>query len=133
MEEKRYIKRLAAAVLEQALKDYKVGRKQDYFDAKNWFKEKSRKTFGFYWCLEYSEANPNLVRKYLDECDKVERVFNRERKRSKGRPVKKSNKKAKKVKKVKKAKKTKKLVVDTIKKAKLRIEKYAEEEKEIST
>lgn len=73
------IKRLAAAVLEQALKDYEAPLKADidkakklkhnFEDARNWFDEKSRKPMGFYWCLEISETNPNLVRKFLDDCD----------------------------------------------------------------
>ena len=67
--ENNYPKRLAAAVLEQALKDYQSGVGKNFEDAKKWFEEKSRETFGFYWCLEYSEANPNLVRKYLNEWD----------------------------------------------------------------
>lgn len=67
--ENNYVKRLAAAVLEQALKDYKVGKGTNFNDAKKWFEEKSRETFGFYWCLEHSEVNPNLVRKYLNEWD----------------------------------------------------------------
>jgi len=67
--EENYIKRLAAAVLELALKDYNSKDEDLRVAAGKWLEEKSRETFGFYWCLEQSEVNPNLVRKYINECD----------------------------------------------------------------
>lgn len=90
------VKRLASAILADALLDYKINvpiprkpkQKQSkkiqqskrkhiinmllwkHEDAKKWFDRKDRSPVGFYWCLHYSECNPNLVRKYLRETDK---------------------------------------------------------------
>lgn len=61
-------KRLAAEVLKQALEDY---RDSNSDEVKLWFQHESREPFGFYWCLEHSEVNPNLVRKFLKQCDET--------------------------------------------------------------
>ena len=62
--------RLAAAVLIRSLLDYNSRANRIKTDAKKWFRAKSRKPFGYFWCLENAEINPNLVKEYLDKCDK---------------------------------------------------------------
>jgi len=64
------IKRMAAGMIALAFKDYERPKGKDYESAKKWFEEKGRETFGFYWCLEHSEWNPNLVRKHLNNIEK---------------------------------------------------------------
>lgn len=44
--------------------------KEYYEDAKKWIEAKSRKPLGFYFCLQYSEKNPNCIRKYINKCIK---------------------------------------------------------------
>lgn len=75
------IRRLAAAVLEQAVQDL-FARRQDkkhksrIFDdnlrreARRWFDEKTDGLFSYKWCLQYANINPNAVRKYLNKFDK---------------------------------------------------------------
>lgn len=90
-------KRIAAAVLEQALRDYKIeiplarksnkkektgkqkqeaNRKsalkeiiKNYIDSYKWFEDKSRKPFGYYWCLEIAEISPIKVSRYRKRVD----------------------------------------------------------------
>jgi len=75
------VRRLAGAVLEQAVQDL-FAKKQDQkrksriFDddlrreAREWFEKKTDCIFSYKWCLEYANINPNMVRKYLNEFDK---------------------------------------------------------------
>ena len=46
--------------------------KDRYNQAKKWFKEKEQKTFGYYWCLEHSEFNPNIINKFLIENERLD-------------------------------------------------------------
>ena len=59
--------KLCKEMLHQALKDLlnKDNFPKEYEQAKEWFELKSRKIFGYYFCLEITEWNPNLIRTYL--------------------------------------------------------------------
>jgi len=90
-------KNMALAMLELNLKDYKgnpevvksledasrknldwdkdtkiFNLKKRYCEALKWFEDKSQETFGYYWCLEHAEFNPNRINEYLKEHRKIE-------------------------------------------------------------
>jgi len=46
--------------------------KDNYNKAKRWFREKEQKTFGYYWCLEHSEFNPNVINKFLVDNERLD-------------------------------------------------------------
>ena len=60
-EELRPIRRLMAATIILALKDLNRKDKKIRKNAEDWFNERSRKPFGFYYCLEHSGLNPNII------------------------------------------------------------------------
>lgn len=73
---KKVAQRMAIATLKNAFDDYKLGKGNDYIQAKKWFKEKSQEPFGYFWCLEHGNINPNLVKKYLEEIDNKRNEIN---------------------------------------------------------
>ena len=44
-------------------------REASYLDSKEWFKDKSREPFGYYWCLNMCRVNPNYIRKEITRAD----------------------------------------------------------------
>ena len=86
------IKRLAAEMIELAIFDYDLTFAKENSESKSrqveqkrafnrneaiknreeskwWFAEKSKKPFGFGWCLRISEQNGALINRRLDEID----------------------------------------------------------------
>lgn len=60
-------KKLARALIMQALSDLKKNDEENKRDALAWFNRRDTKAAGYGWCLHYSEMNPNIIRKYINE------------------------------------------------------------------
>jgi len=70
------VKKMATEIITLGLRDIKKkpnGNKTNRNKIKmnkelsiKWFNERSQEPFGYGWCLQYSELNPNLIRKLIN-------------------------------------------------------------------